>query len=379
MNYLLRYIIWNKTGIRDYKKFPSQDIQNGTTYFSFPKDPVKDSEVSGTLKKISYRYRNQIVESSLEDLLKSTGTTSFIIIKDDNLLFEEYFNNYNRDSVNTSFSIAKTFTSTLIGIAIDEGTIGSVEDKVVKYIPELKGSVVDTLAIKHLLSMSSGIRYNSTHYPWGDEPKSYYYPNLKKLVLKSTQQEYDPGLYFKYVNYNFILLGIILERTTKTLPSLYLQEKLWKPLEMEFPATWSTDSRKHGFVKMESGINARSIDFAKFGRLFLNGGLWNNIQVIPEKWIIESTSPPDIKDKQYYITKNFYPYSMFFKDQGLYYKYGWWGLKRNIESYDYLAIGVHGQFIYICPQKQIIIVRNGKKWGNVNWWPAIFKEITEML
>jgi CubicO group peptidase (beta-lactamase class C family) len=130
---------------------------------------------------------------------------------------------------------------------------------------------------------------------------------------------------------------------------------------MEFLATWSIDGKKTKFAKMESGINARSIDFAKFGRLFLNPGQWKNKQIISENWVKESTSPIELTDDQYYSLKNYYPYSMFFNDKHLYYKYGWWGLKHNLEHHDLIAIGYLGQFIYVFPQKRIIIVRNGSR------------------
>jgi CubicO group peptidase (beta-lactamase class C family) len=379
LSYLKRYIFWNNVTNKDYKKFPSKEIYCDKPCFVFRRDESSAFYDSDVFRNIEYRYKNETIQSSLNEFLRSTGTTSFIIIKDDTILFEEYFNNYRRESINTSFSTSKSFTSALIGIAIDEGFIKSLDDNVIDYVPELKGKVSDSLSLRHLITMSSGIKYSTSYYPWADEPKSYHYPDLKKLVLKNAKQEYQPGQYFKYANYNTILLGIILERSTNCSPYTYLQDKIWKPVQMEFTAKWGMDSRKTGFPKMESGINARSIDFAKFGLLFLNRGKWNGKQVISEKWIEESTSPLKSPDDQYYITKNFYPYSMFFNDKRLYYKYGWWGLESDKENYDFMAIGMLGQFIYVCPSKNIIIVRNGSKWGKINWWPGLLKELAEKL
>lgn len=380
VKYLSRYIFWNYSGVNDYKKFTSREILNDSIHYSFRKDTGRKSQVSDIFRSVGYRYKNRQLKCSLDELLSTTGTSAFIIIKSDTVLFEKYYNKTFRESINTSFSMAKSFTSALIGIAIDEGHIKSVNDYVVNYITELKGKISDTLSIKDLLGMSSGIKYNPAYYLWADEPKSYYYPDLKGLVLQKAKQEYEPDRYFKYVNYNTILLGIILERTTKTSPWKYLQDKVWKPVEMEYSASWSVDSRKNNFAKMESGINARSIDYAKFGRLFLQKGYWNGKPVISESWIIESTSPPNLNENPYYyISKNFNPYALFFKDRQLYYKYGWWGLEHEDGHYDYMAIGIYGQFIYVCPQKQIIIVRNGKKWGKIDWWPHLFKEISEKL
>jgi CubicO group peptidase (beta-lactamase class C family) len=377
--YLKRYIFWNNVTNKDYKKFPSKVINCDKPYYVFKKDESGAFYNSGLFRNIEYRYKNEKIRSSLNEFLRSSGTTSFIIIKNDTILFEEYFNGYGRESINTSFSTSKSFTSALTGIAIDEGFIKNLDDKVIDYIPELNGKVSDSLSLRHLITMSSGIKYNTSYYPWADEPKSYHYPDLKKLVLKNVRQEYQPGQYFKYANYNTILLGIILERSTNLSPYTYLQEKIWKPIQMEFPAAWSIDSRMTGFPKMESGINARSIDFAKFGRLFLNRGKWNDKQIISEKWIQESVSPLIPPNDQYYVVKNFYPYSMFFNDKQLYYKYGWWGLKSDAGNYDFLAIGMLGQFIYVSPSKGIIIVRNGSKWGKISWWPGLLKELAEKL
>ncbi|HKK41454.1 MAG TPA: serine hydrolase [Bacteroidales bacterium] len=377
--YLSRYAFWNNPTIRDFKRFPTARIEKGSRVSVLGREDKEWMNPPELFKNLEYRYRKETYRSSLKDLLISTETTSFIIVKDGNILFEEYFNDYSRNSVNTSFSVAKSFTSALVGIAIDEGHIGSINDRVIDYIPELKVKVSQDLTLKHLLMMSSGLYYNSSLYPWSDEPASYYYPDIQRLVLKRTKQEDEPGRYFKYVNYNTILLGIILNRSTGMLPYAYLQEKIWKPLGMEFEASWNLDSRKTDFPKMESGINAGSIDFVRFGMLFLNNGKWGERQIIPEKWVRESSEPFAPKDSDYYTGRNFYPYTMFFNDKNLYYKYCWWGIRSNDGSYDYTAIGVLGQFIYISPRKKILIVRNGKRWGKISWWPGLFRSIVEQI
>jgi CubicO group peptidase (beta-lactamase class C family) len=123
---------------------------------------------------------------------RSTGTTAFIVIQDDTILYENYFNGFQRDSIVTSFSSAKSFNSALIGIAIDEGWIDSVDDPVVKYIPEITRRGLDDLTLKHLLDMSSGIRYLEDENmfplfaPFSDDAKTYYYPDLRKLALEYT-------------------------------------------------------------------------------------------------------------------------------------------------------------------------------------------------
>jgi CubicO group peptidase (beta-lactamase class C family) len=235
---------------------------------------------------------NTVTHASFNELLVSTQTTAFLIIKDGQLIYENYFNGYKRDSINTSFSVAKSFISALVGIAIDEGLINSVDDSITKYIPELKykDSRYSAIAIKNLLSMASGLRYVEEKTPFGDDAKTYYDPNLRAVVLSAVIEE-EPGKTFHYNNYNYLLLGIILERATGMPVAKYMEERPWKPLGTEAPASWSLDSKASGFEKMESGINARAIDFAKFGELYLNNGSnWNGQQIISEKWVKTSTN-----------------------------------------------------------------------------------------
>jgi CubicO group peptidase (beta-lactamase class C family) len=218
--------------------------------------------------------------------------------------------------------------------------------------------------------MSSGIKYHENGTPWGDDAKTYYYPDLRKLAL-SVEIEEPPGKHFNYCNYNPLLVGMILERATGMPVAEYLQEKIWKPLGMEFPASWSLDSEKTGFEKMESGINARSIDFAKFGRLFLNKGNWNGSQIISEQWVKESTTRDTDTSADYYSLPGWW--TPVFEDGKGYYKYHWWGYSRKDGAYDFSAEGNKGQIIYISPSKGLIIVRNGKEYGGVdNWLEMLF-------
>jgi CubicO group peptidase (beta-lactamase class C family) len=171
MNYLSRYILWNYSSVNDYKKFPFQEVLNSSSFFSFKEDREEKNSVSDHIEGIEYTYKGKKLVSTLDEFLETTGTTAFIIIKNDSILFEKYHNKCSRDSINTSFSISKSFTSALIGCAIDERFINSDSDLVSDYIPELKNKISGRLAIKHLLSMSSGIRYDARYYPWSDEPK----------------------------------------------------------------------------------------------------------------------------------------------------------------------------------------------------------------
>ena len=163
-----------------------------------------------------------------------------------------------------------------------------------------------------------------------------------------------PGTKFVYSSGNTQVLGVILERVLKGKTiTQYLQEKLWTPMGMEFDASWSTDRKKNGLEKTFCCLNARARDFAKIGRLYLNDGNWNGQQLVPREWVQQSRKPGNTPGSVYY------------------YQYQWWFPN---DRGDFMADGFLGQYIYVNPSKKIIIVRLGKKEGDINFWrflPAV--------
>jgi len=150
----------------------------------------------------------------------------------------------------------------------------------------------------------------------------------------------------------------------------YLQTRIWDPLGMEFDGSWSTDSKVSDFEKMETGVNARSLDFAKFGVLYLNGGNWNGTQIISKAWVDESTQPLLPENYSDYYSD----YVKAMPGQG-YYNFMWWGMVRDDGSYDFTAEGDKGQFIYVSPGNNMVIVRNGTNFGiDSHEWLKIFYE-----
>ena len=255
--YVYRSYVWGDSDIMDYEKFPYREILNAQPSFQF---------------KLASDAESYDPPDGFEDLLRKSGTTAFIVIRDDINLFEKYYNEFERGSWFTSFSVAKSFDSALIGIAIAEGLIGSVDDPVIMYIPELSGRGLDDLTIRNLLKMDCGVRYHESKLldvlgSQSDDSKTYYMPDLRSLALTIKSSKEVIATCFHYNNYYPILEGMILERATGMSVSQYLQERIWKPLGMEYPATWSINQVGDGLEKMESGLNARAIDFAKFGRL----------------------------------------------------------------------------------------------------------------
>jgi hypothetical protein len=364
-----RALIWMDADIKDYERFPARTVNNVSPVFNFQTvDASTQNEYLRLLDRMASSQpssQSTISATQFNELLTSTQTTAFLIIKDDRLIYENYLNGYGRDSINTSFSVAKSFVSALVGIAIDEGLIDSVDDPITRYIPELEDRDIrySAITIKDLLSMASGLRYVEEETPFSDDTKTYYDPNLRAVALSAVIEE-EPGKTFHYNNYNYLLLGVILERATGMPVAKYMEEKLWKPLGMEAPASWSLDSEASGFEKMESGINARAIDFAKFGRLYLNNGSnWNGQQIISEKWIKTSTSANTTSDPS------------------IEYQYGWWiypSQEGIVDSRHFSARGNFGQFIYINPEERLIIVRHGYDSGDVNWI-NLFESISKAM
>lgn len=361
-DYVYRSYVWGASDIQDYQKFPSRPVLNAPPAFQFQPAIAADRFVP---------------PDGFETMLAASGTTSFLIIQDDVLRYEGYFNGFERDSWFTSFSVAKSFDSALIGQAISEGLIGSVNDTVVTYIPELRGRGLDDLTIRNLLKMDCGVSYHESELLdilafASDDSKTYYMPDLRALALAIRPSREAIGACFHYNNYYPILEGMILERVSGMSVSEYLQERLWKPLGMEYPATWSINQEGDGLEKMESGLNARAIDFAKFGRLYLNRGRWEGRQILPEAWILESTAPEPSEDRPQTGTERY-------SETDGYYQYHWWGTKRENGLYDFAAAGHLGQYIFVRPDQALIIVRFGTETDTqVNWFLK-FQELAQLL
>jgi CubicO group peptidase (beta-lactamase class C family) len=363
--YVNRELFTNLGTVYDYRVLPERKLSASPAPFRFATDTSKETLVQDTFQT------NPGLGNNLDTFLEDTGTQAFLVIQDDTVIYERYFKGNQRNSLVTSFSVAKSFDSALIGIAIQDGYIKSVDDPITAYIPELaeRDPHFSEVRIRDLLMMASGLRYDTARpISFGDDNLTYGFPDLRHLALTETQVVEQPGKSFLYNNYNPLLLGLILERATGRPVTAYLQEKLWTPLGMEYDGSWSLDSQKTGFEKMESGINARAIDFAKFGRLYLDGGNWNGTQVMPAEWVTISTQDNGL-----------------IQNAPIYYGYMWWGEKCNPDSQDFLAMGNFGQYIYVSPAKELIIVRDGEKYGvgsdGEEWvvWADIFCQFAKSL
>jgi len=372
--YVGRALRWRESSVDTYRElFPARAVAAPAEPFLFDEAPEEAADVAQLFESI-------LDTPDLDELMIDLGTEAFIVIQDDTIHFEEYYNGASRETLMTSFSVAKSFVSALIGVAIEEGYIGGVDDPITIYLPELaeREARFEDITIRHLMLMASGLDFQELRPNLfsSDDILTTYYPDQREAALSFTEIEDPPGTYFSYNKYHPQLLGLILERTTGVPVAQYLEEKIWQPIGMEFDGSWSMDSEESGFEKMETGVNAAAIDFAKFGRLYLNDGSWEGAQVIPREWVAESTQVDPAIHMASYYPDDFG--QMIYRDLVGYYKYMWYGFFRGEEGYDFMAEGDRGQFIYVVPEKGLIIIRNGLDWGmDSAAWIRAFQEFAE--
>jgi len=342
-----RFAYYNFADITDHKIFPKHIIKNDSIPFIFKKK--NSSSIPDTLAITKKGLKQKI---AFDEYLISNKTVAFLVIKNDSLEYEKYFSKYDETSIVSSFSMAKSITSILIGCALDEGLIKSTNEPITNYLPELKKNGFEEVTIKNLLNMTSGIDFNESYLnPFGHAASFYYGTNLRKEISK-LKLKYKPGTEFSYSSGDAQLLGLVLQSALKDKTiSDYLEKKIWKPLGMEFDASWSMDKRKNGIEKTFCCLNARARDFAKIGRLYLNKGVWNGKRIVSEEWINSSTKIDESNGSVRY------------------YQNQWW-IRSNDGTFE--ARGILGQRIYVNSKKKLVIVRLGENEGKTANWAYLF-------
>ena len=352
---IARAMVWRDADVDDQYRFPARAIPTGDAASPLP---------AGDEIDLSLTVPHVGGNAGFGAFLRRTGTLAFLVVDEDRLVYERYFGGSGRETRQTSFSVAKSFVSTLVGIAIDEGSIGSIADPVTDYLPELaeRDPRFERITVRDLLTMSSGIRYEeqSLPLPWGDDIETYYGTNLREVALDHTEIEQAPGQEWHYNNYNPLLLGLVLERATGTSVAEYMATRLWRPIGAETDATWNLDSEDSGFEKLESGLNATPVDYARFGLLFLHGGEWNGTRIVSEQWVRAATAADSSTDPAEH------------------YQYFWWvDTERPGRFY---GLGNFGQYLYVAPDAGTVIVRSGRDWGVENdAWLSILRDIADGL
>jgi CubicO group peptidase (beta-lactamase class C family) len=331
--YYYKALVYNYVNIDDLELFPSRTVKSGKP------EPWK----------ISVSYNKATLTPLLRKTLEEYNTVAFLAVKNDSICYEEYWDNYNQSSLSNSFSMAKSIVSILVGIAVDEGKINNLDEPVCRYIPEFCNSSNKDLTIRQLLMMSSGLNWDEGYTSLTSPVTAAYYgTDLRKQMLELKVVE-TPGRKLNYMSSNTQILSFILTKATGMSLSDYASQKLWIPIGAEHDAMWSLD-HKNGDEKAYCCFYSNARDFARIGKLFLQKGKWNGKQVISEKFVSEAVTPTELLDDGK-------PNST--------YGYHWWITEVNGEKVFY-ARGILGQYIFVIPGLNLIIIRLGHKRGEKN-------------
>lgn len=330
--HLKNFIFWGEHTIHDYNTHPVRKVEKSNAPLSWELDSA---------------YNTATIPADFMSVIDSNDTHAFLVIQNGKLLFEKYWDGYDSARLSGSFSAAKSIVSLLIGIALDEGKIKSLDEPVGNYVEHFKTNGLENVTIKHLLTMSSGTNYmESDKSYFSMNAYAYYGDDLEHMVEKMEKKE-EPGQFWQYRSGDTQVLGFVVEKAFGKDISALVEERFYQPMGAENDALWLLD----GEEKREKAFccfNASARDYARFGQLVLNKGNWNGKQIVSENYVTEATTPATfLKDRD----ENNQPVD--------FYGYQYWILKHSGVT----AIaqnGLFGQYVYIIPEKNAVVVRLGE-------------------
>lgn len=295
---------------------------------------------------VAAAYNSKTIPKNYISQLDSLGTIAYLIIKNDSIIHEQYWEGYDAASLSNSFSMAKSMVAMLVGIAIDEGKIKSVDQPVGDFLPSFKEGEKAKITLKHLLTMSSGMNFDE-HYknPFAYTAEGYFGSALEELTLKHEAVEV-PGKKWKYLSGNTQLLSMVVNKATGKPVSDYLSEKLWKPMGAENEALWMLDHEAGSEIAF-CCFNSNARDFARFGKLLLDTGKWNGNPLISHDYVLAQITPADLIDNHDKPNQK--------------YGYQTWLMPDYKGLNIYYMRGILGQYIICIPEKELIVVRLGHK------------------
>ncbi|MGE3313145.1 MAG: serine hydrolase domain-containing protein [Limisphaerales bacterium] len=307
---------------------------------------------------------------SMADFHRRTLTSAFLVLKDDLIVSELYLEGSSASTRFLGYSLAKSFTSTLVGMAIEDGLIQGVHDPLTKYLPALTGGVYGGVTIQDALQMLSGaefMEFEGNDYDWRNEaiPASRVYQAAMvdqkyryNEAANTLRRKFAPRTQFHYSDMDASLLGALIENATGMRLATYMQKKLWEPAGMEHDAYWALDGPPEiGREVAALGFAASLRDYGRFGLLALHRGRLNGRQLVSEKWFAEATSPqhPAVG------------FGKLYPDYPLAYGYCWWILPNG----DFTGQGAFGHFVYVAPRANVVIVKHSH-------WPKEWVDEMEM-
>ena len=332
-DYLLKavrtiYLTGHSTAyLEDYNKFDNQPIDIGTPQ-PWP---------------IHVDYNTVEETESLKKINETNGTIAYVIIKNDSVWFENYYDGFDEDSKSNSFSMAKSYVSGLMGKAIEEGYIKSLDQPVSDFFPEFSEGLAAKMTVGDLSSMSSGTNWDEAYYsPLSITTRAYFDDDLEKVILGLKVVD-EPGTKYKYASGDTQLLAMVIEKVTRKKLYNYLEESFWKPLGCENQTLWQVDSEAHDLVKAYCCIASNAKDFARFGKLYKDYGKWHGKQILDSVFVTKSIKPRFKESPEY--------------------GYGWWLKQQNGKDF-FMMRGHLGQYVIVEPNDNIIIVRLGHSKGS---------------
>ena len=298
--------------------------------------PTRNAKPSDSPEKWSVQQPIGLLSTSEINRLDSIRTTSFLLVRNDSIILEKYFDTHDRKTKSNTFSAAKSFIGLGVGIAIDQGYISSFDAPIDNYLPfALENS--KGITIRDLLGMSSGLNWSeSGGNPFSDNAAAYYGSNLKSLMMRQSFEPHETDT-FDYASGNTQLLGFILKSATQQNPTHFIAQNIWKKIGTENGFKWSLD-KKNGMEKSFCCFYATSRDFAKVGQLILQDGIWKNDTIIQPSTLNELKKPHHDSSSEY----------------GLHF----WCL-NDPDTPAVYARGILGQYIIIIPKLNMVVVRTG--------------------
>ena len=323
---------------RVYEIFPTSKLSHSSKPLVFKKGAPLELPSN-------FIFEDKVVK--VDEYLSRTDTSALLILKDGKISYENYWLTGGKNVQWISMSVAKSFISALIGIAIDQRHIKSIDDAVTEYVPQLKNSAYDNVRIKDILQMSSGAAWNEDY----SDPNSDINRSAKILAIggsldeftASLKNELKPGSFNRYNSTDTQVLGMLLREATGSSITQYMQKMLWSPIGAEDNAYWLTDSENMEVAY--GGLNATARDYAKIGELYRLEGNINGKQIVPSSWVRASVKPD---------APHLMPGDNPLSDFPLGYGYQWW---VPDSSGDFSAIGVYNQFIYVSPKNNMVVVK----------------------
>lgn len=308
--------------IDDYPYFENDIIEKGNNPIPWP------------------NHKNHNTVNETEKLLKVNkdwGTVAYVIIKNDSIWFENYYDGFDENSKTNSFSMAKSIVTSLLGKAIMDGHIKSLDQPISDFYPEYAYAKT---TVGDLASMASGLDWVE-HYtsPFSVTARANYDDDLAETILNQKVVK-TPGVEFEYLSGSTQLLGMIIKKATGKQLATYLSESFWKPLGAENDALWQLDDDENKLAKAFCCISSNAKDFARFGKLYKDGGKWNGKQLLDSAFVAKSITPRFKESPEY--------------------GYGWW--LKNVENKQFFMMRGHlGQYVIVQPNDNIIIVRLGHR------------------